>query len=326
MIRLVLAEAHRWRARRGLWVVLVVGVALSILIALPMWMAAAPPSAADVEQGRAAYAQVHGDWMQHHDEMLADCQQNPPNGDKARCDEIVQEPKDKDFIPHAATFADLGKGGVEAGAVIGALLALIAAASFIGAEFRHGTLATWLTYVPGRGRVWASKGVIVVVAGAAMTLLVEAALLAAAALAMATQQGMASVTDWTPSLQIAARGVALGAAAAVTGQALAGLFRQTVAPVLLPLGYLILQGMGGILTAIPGFRYVAVWLPEHNIRAFLEAGATVMVFEPKVTDHGLEMTPVEVLIGMPQAAGYVLGATAVLALAAWSVFSRRDVA
>lgn len=325
MIRLLAAEAHRWRARRGMWIIVGVSVLLSLLVALPMALAIRPPSGADVERATTYYEQAHADWAKNKDQFMADCQANPPPAGQGTCAEMIKEPLQSDFVPQPLKFADAASQGVEIGAGLGGLLALIAAASFIGAEYRHGTLATWLTFVPGRTRVWAAKAVVAMVAGGLLALVCETILLSAAGLSVAAFQGAGALTSAQPAIEIGLRGVALGALAGLTGQALAMLFRQTVAPTLLPLAYLILQGVTGLLSLLPGYRTIVLWLPENNVRAVLEGGAKVTTYETTVSDHGMDMKPLEQTIALGQGLAYVLVAVAVLAVGSLLVFRRRDV-
>lgn len=336
MTRLILAEARRWRARRGVWVSAGIGVLLALLIGLGLMMGTRPPSGQDIEMGRQAYADIKADWDAHHAERLASCLQEP-GMDDAKCQQMDPEPKESDFIPLPLTFAGVLQAASGMGAYLGAFLALVAAATFWGAEYRHGSLATWLTFAPDRLRVWGAKFCVLVVGGVLLTLVVEGVLIgmgAASILAWqgpsgfaamgAAGQGSISVAEgWA----MAGRGLGLGAFGAVFGGALAVLFRQTIAPILIPVGYLLFAGVFGLLVfAQPNLANIALLLPENNLAAYLNGGTTIYVPVQTVTPQGLQTESSEQLIPFGQGLAYMLVAAAVLlVVSAWS-FRRRDVA
>ena len=327
MIRLLRAETHRALARRALWVVLACAVGLTCLIGVGIGMAAAPPSADAVEMGRTFYQQAHADWEAHHVESYSACIESTPESDRKQCDDINREPLATDFVPQPMLIMDALDASAMIGAVVGSLLALIGGATFWGAEYRHGTLATWLTFVPDRTRVWLAKSAVLVVWGALRTLVVEGVLMGIAAGSVVAWQGAAAASaSPAAALGVAGRGLALGALASLVGGSLAVLFRQTVAPALLPLAYLFLQAFAGLLYLIPGGDALTEWLPEQNISAFLNFGTTYVVSVQQVTAQGTTMAGVERTLSFAHGATYILVAVALVALGSLLSFRRRDVA
>ena len=324
-MRLVGAEAHRWLARRGLWVALAGAFALVAMMCASIVMATRPPSGAEVEAGRRAFAEQHASWLEHHEADAQECLASVPEAEAKAGACAMEEPREEWFVPQPMRWADAAATVTTGGASITALVALLMAASFWGAEIRSGSLSTWLTFVPSRSRVWGSKTVVVAVAGAVVTASLMLVGLVAAWAAVALNQGAAAVGDWVGPLQAAGRGVVFGAMMAIVGAGLAVVFRSTVAAVAVPLGYLFIQGMLGLLYAIPGFDRVTDLLPENNVRAFLEGGMTYTVPVTRVTPEGLQHDMVERTISLAQGTVYLLVFVAVAAIVSLVVFQRRDV-
>lgn len=327
MMRLVGAEAQRWLARRGLWVALLGSLAIIAVFVISVVAATRPPATADLEGGRQAYAEQHAYWVAHHEADQAECLRSLPAKDADSPNEMcaMPEPQPEWFIQQPMTWKDAATSGGSAGAVVGGLVGLLMAASFWGAEIRSGSLATWLTFVPSRSRVWASKMVVSAIGGALVAAVLIVISLAAAWLSISLQQGPDAVGDLSGPLQVAGRGVLFGAMMALLGAGLAVIFRSTVAAVGVPLAYLFVQGMLGILNAIPGFHHLMAFLPELNVRAFLEGGTTYTVPVPKSTPHGVEYDFIDRTISLAQGTVYLLVFVAVAAAVSLVVFQRRDV-
>lgn len=326
MIRLVGAETHRWLARRGLWVALAGALAIVAVICATLVLSTRPPSGAEVEAGRRSFAEAHAYWVQNHEAEYASCMASMPAGEP-KPEELCRndEPLPEWFFPQPLGWGDATGAATIGRASVAGLFALLMAASFWGAEIRSGSLTTWLTFVPSRPRVWAAKMVVVALAGAAVAAVLVLVGLLAAWLAITVNQGPDAVGDWAVLLQAAARGVAFGAMMALVGAGLAVVFRSTVAAVAVPLAYLFAQGMLGILYTIPGFEKLTDYLPENNVRAFLEGGMTYLVPVTRVTPQGLENEMVEKTISLAHGAVYLLVFVAIAGLVSLAVFQRRDV-
>lgn len=189
------------------------------------------------------------------------------------------------------------------------MLAWVLAASFAGAEWRAGTVATLLTWEPRRLRVFAAKAMAAIVIGVtlhAAVLVVLSLALLPAGLARGDMSGVDP--GWVWSLAgVLARGWLLVAVGAAIGFAVGMLGRNTAAA--LGIGFIYLSFVdGGFLgAAIPFLR---PWLFIRN--------AVVWVSGESQTELTAGRTPAEAALII---AAYGLGALAISA----AVFRRRDV-
>ena len=188
------------------------------------------------------------------------------------------------------------------------ILMWLVGASFIGAEWRHGTITTLLTWEPRRVRLMLTKVAAVVLFGFVVSLLIQLAVAAAvgpSAYAFGTTSGADSA--WLSdlirqSLRIAGVGAVMGA----VGFALASLGRNTAAAL-------------GV-----GFAYVVV--VENLIRAlkpqwqpwfFSDNAAVLVTADPSILGQGD--------YSVARSAFVVGGYTLLLLLAAIGIFRARDV-
>ena len=325
MINLIRAESSRWAARRGLWAALLALLAVMGFFALSFWFATSPPSEEQVALGKKYYLEAVADWEQNGAQYTEDCLKAATT-DAERDDCGSMAPVESHYIATPMSWKDAANAGTTAGAVVGALGAMLMGASFWGAEYRQGSISTWLTFVPGRGRVWGAKMGVAAVAGALVAFGCAAVGLLAAWVSVAAQQGPDAVGAWAEPLQMLARATGLGALFAVIGGALAVGFRNTVAAVALPLAYLLFQGVFRIVALIPGADSLVTWMPENNVIAYLNHGYTMQVPVTRVGPAGVEWSTVERTITFGQGLVYLLVITALLALASWALFRRRDIA
>lgn len=334
MTRLLAAEANRWLARRSLWATLAGTLVVAALICAGLFASTMPPSGAEVERGRAMFQQEHAHWVANAALDQEQCRRDfTPDPQLSEADQaaereracVIEEPKEEWFVWQPMGWHDATMTATVGGATIGALGALLMAASFWGAEYRHGSLSTWLTFVPSRGRVWASKMLVAMVMGAAVTAIVLVLTVTMMWAAIVVNQGAGAVGAWDSALANAGRGLAFGAFAGLLGGALTTMFRNTVAAVAVPMGYLLVQGLFGVLSALPGYIHLTPWLPENNVRAFLEGGLTYPVPVQKMTQAGLEWDLIEKHISFAQGAVYLVVLVGLVAFASAWLFQRRDV-
>ncbi len=189
------------------------------------------------------------------------------------------------------------------------LVAFVAGASTIGAEWRAGTMATVLTWEPRRGTLLTAKflaaGLVATLLGAVLTGLFGAAFLPTVLLKGSTEG--AGSEWWGDATAAWARIATATGVAALLGAALASLGRNTAAAVGVGFGWL-LVGEGFVRALRPGW---SPWLVGENLFAFL-TGLTVDVAGVTRSAAG---------------AGLTLGLYTFLAcLVALAVFERRDVA
>jgi len=246
---LLVSEVRRALARRLVRVLALLALAGVVAITVGNFVnstKAAAGNGLDVEAERQARVQA--------------CRQSSPPGFQASCDRLTplaSPPGDKRF-----KLVDLWLGRTERlkrgitrtrGYVLAStstlffLLALVVGASFIGAEYRAGTLTTLLTWEPRRARVLAAKLAAAALAGAGLYLLLQL-LLTALLWGVASTRGITAGADAAFYRGIAgllARGTALASGLAVLGACLAFLGRTTSAALGGVLVYLI--GVEGIL-------------------------------------------------------------------------------
>lgn len=192
----------------------------------------------------------------------------------------------------------------------GLLIALVAilAASFIGAEWHAGTIATQLTWEPRRHRVLAAKAVAAAMFGFAFFLLAQAVLLGVvspAAVFRGTTEG-ADAAWVRGSAGMVLRGAGVAGLAAAIAFSLASLARNTAAAV----GGLFFY-MAILEPLIRGLRpNWQAWYLVDNMVTFITAR------RPELGVPGPTMTGAAVLISV-----YTMG----LVLLALAAFRRRDV-
>lgn len=165
------------------------------------------------------------------------------------------------------------------------LLAWVLAASFIGAEWHAGTVATQLTWEPRRLRVFAAKAVVAIVLAAVLTVVLQA-LLGAALVPAAAFRGSTDGLDeaWLrEGLGVLLRGAAISAIAAAFGYSIASVARNTAASMGLGFGYLIIfeQLVAGLR---PGWQ---PWLLVPNIAVFLSGDSNLGFIDRSVGEAGL---------------------------------------
>lgn len=314
MSKLLRAELNRWFSRRLWWTMLLTALAMALLVLLGMGQVYQPQTPAQIAQAERDYAEAQ---RQAEQEIQSCIDANEP------VEDCAWMPQRSDFVVEPPSYAMLVGTGAQSATMIGALVALVVAASFMGAEFKSGSLATWLTYVPRRAPVFVSKATVVVLGSALLGLLIQGM----------TQLGMLAYTwSWlgTAGVQgaggewgIVGRGLVVTAAAGLLGFCLATLFGSTVAPLAMLLGVTVAQWIAGIVTLLVG---VAPWLlqvlPDNNLSAFISGH-----FETTYVERGRSGDEVErlVQIGLGQASLY-LGCLLVIAVASavWS-FTRREV-
>jgi ABC-2 type transport system permease protein len=151
------------------------------------------------------------------------------------------------------------------------VLFLVLGATFMGAEWHSGSMATLLTWEPRRARVFVAKAVAAALFAFVATLAILA-FLALALLPAAIFRGTTAGADgaWILStIGVAIRGASLGAFAAIIGLAIASLGRNTAAALGAAFVYFaILENF--IRGFKPGWQQ---WLLSDNVATFLLAHA-----------------------------------------------------
>lgn len=193
-------------------------------------------------------------------------------------------------------------------------LSMLLGATYWGADFRHGTIGTLLTFVPDRRRVWIVRTLVVILASLAFGV----AMLAATLLAMMAFSGgqviaQAPWPDLGPQMVRFVVGCVL---AGLLGAFLALIFRNTAAAAVVPLAYLFVR----MLLLMTGLGMeIQLMLPETYVAAFLAGGMQVPL------SSGLLSEPTRVYVGVWPALGVLLGILAVLGAVSLVLFDRRSI-
>lgn len=282
MSGLVAVEARRFRYRAAVrWLALLAVVAAMAVVG-SVYAVARPPSAQALEDAEQQFAYAQQDWAENGEQYVEDCragqeqaQQSEPGADWG-CDEM--EPRREMYLPVQPTFAESAGSWVSGGTLFLLLLAFAAGVTFVTAEIGSGSIATWLTFVPRRGRVYASK-VVVAAGGVLVPTAVALAVVVGGAWAVATVND--AVGDLTGDLwrglgEQVLRALAAAAVLGAVGAALGFLTRSAAGALGLGLGWLLL-----VDTVTSGFLpRVTPWTLSASLQAWLDGGYTYVVLEP----------------------------------------------
>jgi ABC-2 type transport system permease protein len=322
VIRLVGAELLRLRSRRLSIVAVIVVLAAVALFQLAIRSEVAP-SAAAIAQGQQAYAQAQKEWQDSHVANVAACVQSG-DGTQEECESENPAPDPADYSVVPASFDVVGESGVTTAAYLAMFASFLVAASFIGAEHASGSLANWLTFVPQRLRVFASKGIAVVLGSALL-----GAVTVFATLGLTAAQVAHHGEPLTRAGHVAAAGgraVVLVAVAGLVGYVLALVTRHTVAAIVVPLGYGLVRAVLYAFTqdVDSPLAWVPPYLPELNLQAFLEHGTTYTQYRSVLAD-GSDYTEIEKHLSFAHSGLYWVVIAVVAVVVGAGVFRRRDV-
>jgi ABC-2 type transport system permease protein len=320
MTRLVAAELRRLASRRMTWVavlLLLLGVGLFQLAVNDQ---VSPPSAAEVAQNQQFLNDARQDWQANHEQYEKDCLAGGQSAEECR----YPEPTAADFGLAPVPFAVIAGMAVSLSAFLALLASYLLAASSIGAEYTTGAIANWLTFVPQRLRVYASKLVAVVLACAALGAVVNFGMFGLAALITRLHDG--TLAGAGPVAATGGRAVALAALAGVVGFSLALVSRHTVAAVGLVLGYLVLGFvLQGLSSSLPAFHGVPPWMPDLNVLAFLQHGTSYFIQVATTSAQGTEYNQIEKHISFGHSVAYLAVVLVVAVVGSALVFRKRDV-
>ena len=325
MTPLVRAELLRIRSRRLTWVALGAVLVVILLTQLAVFTSVRPLTDVEREQSRSAFEQAQQDYAQNkaeYDRAEQECRDQ--GGSEEECGYF--QPRQEDYVARTVgTFADVSNLAVTVTVLLAGLSLLFLSASLVGADFSSGAMANWLSFLPERTKVYTSKLLAVVLAGAVATgvLGALALLLTTAVTALAG----ADVVGVGPAWAMVGRGVLVGVVAVVLGFGIAMLTRHTIAAVGAVLGYLFLSFVYNILIfVVPVVQGLQAVLPEYHALALLNRGHTYVTYVNEPTSSGeFEERTVEHTISMAESGLYwavLLGALVAVTLV---VFRRRDV-
>lgn len=282
MTGLVAVEARRFRYRAAVRWLALLAVVAALAVVASVYAAARPPSTQALADAEQQFAYAQQDWAENGEQYVEDClageeqaQASEPGADWG-CDEM--EPVREMYLPAQPTFAGSAESWLSGGTLFLLLLAFAAGVTFVTAEFGSGSIATWLTFVPRRGRVYASKVTVAALGVLAPTAVALAVVVGGAWLAAAANDAVGEMTGalWRDLGAQAARALAVAAVLGAVGAALGFLTRSAAGALGLGIGWLLL-----VDSVVAGFvPRVTPWTLNASLQAWIDGGYTFWVLEP----------------------------------------------
>jgi hypothetical protein len=233
----------------------------------------------------------------------------------------IDYPTAADMMEHRSfSFTDEMPGRALGIAALLTLFGYLVAASFVGAEWQHGTMAGLLLWEPRRVKVYVAK-LFALLAGLGLIGTVTYAVAYGGHWLVADTRGDSAGVNrelWASLGLTAARGIALALVLAACGFAIAYAVRLSAAALGVAIAYLAGAEIGLRLYD----QDLQRWLLSENVLAWLERGNQISIFDcggpGECTQRVLTLT-------MWQGGAYVGGLALVLAVVAAILFARRDV-
>jgi hypothetical protein len=319
------AEVHRFRSRRFIQILLglaVLGWLAATVVALTHY---GVPTAADRAIAQQTAQQVIADSEAQRQQCLDDPSRPTDAPPETYCGPPLTTAQLNldDFLPHQPfDMATVGSAGAIGFGAASAVLAFLIGATWIGAEWSTRSLVALLFWVPRRTKVMGTKLGVLVLAGALLGAVAQAAWLAMAAVLRAVDSTGGALPQgfWGHLLATQGRGVLLTVLGALLGFGLTNLIRNTGAA--LGIGFVYFAVVETAIHILrPGWE---PWLLSNNAAGLISPnGITLHIFD-RLGPGGFDQ-PREYVIGNLQA-GIVLGAiTAVIIGIGVVLFNRRDV-
>lgn len=280
MIRLIRVELTRLLSRRIPLLAVLAAVAMSLFAIYFVNNAATQLDRARSGQDE-MLEQAIADWEQNGERYIAECVQGQEEERRAMGDASIDWGCDEMTAPTAEEYYGSMPSLEEqyeqllVGLNVPLLLLVMALGStHVAAEFSHRTMGSWLTFVPRRLQVYASK----IVSAAIAAIPVVAVGLVVVLIGVPLVFRLHGIDDsvppdgWSSIIWTAVRTILLGAAAGAFGAALGFLLKHSAAVIGLMLAYAV---------AVEGF--VATSLPDLSRYTLMRNGAAVV-------DHGTRWT------------------------------------
>ncbi len=314
LLRLVAAETDRLLSRRFTRIALVLVLIAVCAFQLAVNSSLQPPTAAEQASSQAQYEEARRYWEEN--ERTCETAGNPPG-----C--RYPEPQLSEFS-FSRPFEDVAAESMELAIYLVGLAALMIAGSFIGAEYSSGSIGNWLSFLPRRGRVLASK-LLTVTTFSALASAVATGLALLAALVLARRYDLA-VGPLGDELGMLGRGVLVAVALAVVGFCLGTIGRHTAAAIGGLLGYLFVWFVrNAILSESAWAQRLTPWTPEGNLAAVVNGNHQYSVPVRTVGPEGLSIDYVERTVSLTHGLVYWAVLLTVILLVTAVIFRRRDV-
>jgi ABC-2 type transport system permease protein len=311
---LVAAETNRLLSRRFTRIALVIVLLAIGAFQLSVNSSLRPPTSAEQVSSQAQYEEARRFWEEN--ERTCDNAGSPP-------DCRYPEPQLSEFS-FSRPFAEVTAESLEVSIYLVALTALMVAGSFVGAEYSSGSIGNWLSFLPRRGRVFASK-LITVVAFSAVASGVFTGLALLTALVLARRYGL-SVGSLTGELGMLGRGVLAAVALGVLGFCIGMIGRHTAAAIGALLGYLFVWFVrNAILSESAWAQRLTPWTPEGNLAAVVRGSHQYFVPSRTVGPNGMSIDYLERTVSLTHGLVYWAVLLTVVIVGTAVIFRRRDV-
>lgn len=324
MTRLLGVELTRLRARTAVVLLAAVGLASVLLFGWMAYSSAQPMTDDQLAMAEEQWELTQQDWEEHGEEQVEQCLEAQATESELAGEELdfacdAMAPQREWFFWEPPPFAEFAPGAFGAGLLVVAVLSLLAGITFVAAEFGTGSIGTWLTFEPRRGRVFTSKVAAAAIGGAVFALAWAWAFVAAIAAGYTLAGQEAAMT--TELVHTTLRTGALGAAVAVIGAALGFLVRHTAAALGIALGYLI----GVDLITLQQFTGGGRWMLVNNVMAWVAGEAQYYTEECTVELTGMSCEMIAHTVTMTEGGLVLLGVAVVVTAVAFLTFRHRDV-
>lgn len=336
MMRLIRVEMRRLWLRRFTKVALVLALLVVALSGYSLVSQLRPLGAVERAEGQRYFEDASRDFETNGAANMADCleseadarAQGDANADFG-CSEM--EPKLEYFMRQPPSLATAATEFLWNLTQAIPFFAFVIGASGVAAEFATGALGTWLTFVPRRLRVLASKLIATpLLVGPSLAGVVAVCLGGSYAVASSLGADLAITTaEATRLAWVGVRLTVIAMLAAICGACLGALTRHTAAALGLAIGWGV--AIEGIFRGIVMFNESSAlselqrWMILPNLDAWVRGGNAYQVQQCTTTASGLDCTEVDRLITAGGAGLYFGALTILLVLLTALVFRRRDV-
>jgi hypothetical protein len=318
MMRLIVTEIRRASKRRLFRLGLLVATLLVIGAGFANFFSSDDNIANARVRARAEIADCER-FAAEEAEAIEEREGRPPPEDFFHCGTLAEiVPAYDRTFRYAGAMGDMVRGG----AVFGGIIAFLVGASFVGAEWGSGNLATFLTWEPRRAHVHVAK-VLAIALCCAFVVTVLLGLVMAVHLPVASLRGTMRGTTaevWRTLAGTGGRGAALAAMFAAAGAGLAMIMRNTAGAIV----------VGGVYAAVidPLLHFwsggrLRIWTLFRNVPQFLGYAIQESFASDGFISGGLDRGPAVLSVWRPSLllAAYV----AAVVVLGYVAFRTRDV-
>ena len=288
MSRLLRVELARFGWRRAVRVLLAAAFLIPLFVLGGTAWSTRPVSEAELAQAEVmAEREARQPYVL---DSIEDCIENPEmyfgpdatiDDPETQCRE-ANTPRPEWFVSRspldvASVVADLGT----AVPTILAVLLLLAAATYVGADWNSGSMSNQLLFEPRRTRVWAAKAGVLAVAAALVGVAVQTLFWVGVRALAASRDLRVPAGVWDPVPGIVLRGTLLAIGAALLGYSLTMLFRSTVVTLGILFGVAVASTI--IIGVLPLDGENERYMLHTNVAAVVENGADYYNSDEEVT-------------------------------------------